>query len=728
MKTYEKSEIISSVSDASIAKVNMSATAFKILSSTIYTDKISAVIREVSTNACDAHIEAGKPDEPITVKLPTVFDPELVISDNGTGIPHEKIHDILMTYFGSSRDKDNDRNGGFGLGSKSPMAYTDQFSFEVRHDGVVSSHLVYFNGDGELALSKIFEKETDECNGVTVKIPVLEKDVDEFSRKAMQIYGWFRVHPNVVSHPSSFSVKRYVPESLKDGEYIFSNAHNPSQISVLMGDVRYSVDYNQLFKGRGGSKELIHSIISDNRLIIKTPIGSLSPHVSREMLSYDEKTIETLEKILLKIEKGFVEKIQEKISKLKNVYGINRNHEKFAYVETKVINKYIHGEFNSFSLDTMFRGKKVDLQDFEQPYVRHLITEKESADNGIKILHTSGWGSSRVQQSLIDSDTKRRASPITDDVSVLYLDQKTFRPYNIPRFYRDNRGSMCFVTETMEGLNILKRVFDGYEFAVEKLTDRVANGCKPEKRRKKSSDGGPQHVVFEGSERTTMSMSEIYDLIEDNVYFIGDSLVSPKRANTVRMLCNVDDENKFIRLNEKNFDKVIAKGGKSVLKDYKLSDKIKSSITNGVIQKTINEAVSEELNKVVKRAELDYLDANRFFANFRGSDSDTFYDIFGKTDIKEKLVLKDIITRSEMPDLDVFTTFYKNIDVKRTGELAKTFAELKVFAEQCLDNVKHIQKLLAFTTIHDTIVHVKQIHKKGSNKKFIEELLKIKEN
>ena len=49
-------------------KINASAKAFTILSSTLYSDPITAIIRELSCNAYDSHIAAGIKDTPFRVK------------------------------------------------------------------------------------------------------------------------------------------------------------------------------------------------------------------------------------------------------------------------------------------------------------------------------------------------------------------------------------------------------------------------------------------------------------------------------------------------------------------------------------------------------------------------------------------------------------------------------------------------------------------------------------
>jgi hypothetical protein len=86
--------------------------AFRILSSGLYSDKISAVLREVSCNALDAHVVAGTPDLPIEVQLPTVLDSTLRIRDYGPGLDELQMVDIYTRYFKSDKRESNDLIGG----------------------------------------------------------------------------------------------------------------------------------------------------------------------------------------------------------------------------------------------------------------------------------------------------------------------------------------------------------------------------------------------------------------------------------------------------------------------------------------------------------------------------------------------------------------------------------------------------------------------------------------
>ena len=51
---------------------------FKILSDSLYSDKVMAVIRELSTNAYDSHISAGNKN-PFKVTLPTAANPNFTV-------------------------------------------------------------------------------------------------------------------------------------------------------------------------------------------------------------------------------------------------------------------------------------------------------------------------------------------------------------------------------------------------------------------------------------------------------------------------------------------------------------------------------------------------------------------------------------------------------------------------------------------------------------------------
>ena len=60
-------------------KIAMNSKTFRLLSDTLYSDKIKAIIRELSCNAYDSHVEANNLKETFEVKLPTLIEQEFSI-------------------------------------------------------------------------------------------------------------------------------------------------------------------------------------------------------------------------------------------------------------------------------------------------------------------------------------------------------------------------------------------------------------------------------------------------------------------------------------------------------------------------------------------------------------------------------------------------------------------------------------------------------------------------
>ena len=125
--------------------IEATAKAFSILSDGLYANKIKAVVRELSTNAYDSHIDAGKPDVPFEVHLPNSMEPHFSIRDFGTGLSHEDCMNLYTTYFRSNRTDSNKAVGCMGLGSKSPFAYNDSFTVESFFNGKHRTYNAYKN-------------------------------------------------------------------------------------------------------------------------------------------------------------------------------------------------------------------------------------------------------------------------------------------------------------------------------------------------------------------------------------------------------------------------------------------------------------------------------------------------------------------------------------------------------------------------------------------------------
>lgn len=347
MKLHEntKDVKISGEKSSSNFRIATSSKAFRILSDGIYSDKIKAVIRELSTNAYDSHVDAGNASRPFDVHLPTDIESWFSVRDYGTGMSKEKIETLYTTYFDSDRNTSNDFTGALGLGSKSPFAYTDSFTVESYYNGEKYIYTCFVNDSGQPQVSLLFESETDQPNGVEVKFPISNSDFREFYSKAESVFYPFEIKPNITGRDINIPDKRIVLAG--NGWEIVSRNTYGSQAVAIQGNVAYIIN--------------LHSLpnIEDNRVInllntinidIQFPVGSLDVSASRESLGYDADTINNINNRLLEVVKEIQSIIDSASNKSKNYWEAVRNVHKFS--------RKISG-ISGVVEKTSFRGKEI---------------------------------------------------------------------------------------------------------------------------------------------------------------------------------------------------------------------------------------------------------------------------------------------------------------------------------------------------------------------------------
>ena len=157
-------------------KINATAKAFAILSSGLYTDKIRAVIRELSCNAYDAHVMVGTPKKPFEVHLPNQFEPYFRVTDFGPGLSEADIYGLYTTYFSSTKTDSNEYIGALGLGSKSPFSYSQTFTVTSRHGGMKKIYSAFLTDEGMPSIVKMSEEVHDGPDGMDVQMAVKSMD------------------------------------------------------------------------------------------------------------------------------------------------------------------------------------------------------------------------------------------------------------------------------------------------------------------------------------------------------------------------------------------------------------------------------------------------------------------------------------------------------------------------------------------------------------------------
>ena len=262
------------------------AKAFEILSSRLYTNTRLAIVRELSTNAYDSHVAAGKADMPFNVHLPNTFAPYFSIRDFGTGLSPDAVESIYTTYFASTRNDSNDFVGALGLGSKSPFSYTDQFTVSSYYDGTVYTYSAFKNERSEPTIALLSAQPTTEPNGVEIKINIKTHDATDFQVAARQVYRFFPVFPNISGAKFELPVLKHVYEGDSYKIYQRNTVEGfSSHLSVVMGNICYPVNHSSL----------THKLRNLGALVLFVNIGDVEIAASREELHYDARTLAAIQ-------------------------------------------------------------------------------------------------------------------------------------------------------------------------------------------------------------------------------------------------------------------------------------------------------------------------------------------------------------------------------------------------------------------------------------------------
>lgn len=308
--------VMSNVGEIGEFRIRNSAKAFNILSSGLYANKIKAIVRELSCNAVDSHVAAGrgttKQEIPFEVHLPVALEPHFSIRDFGTGLNHEQVTNIYTTYFESTKTNSNAFIGALGLGSKSPFSYTDNFTVTSIKDGRKGIYTAFINDSGVPSIALMMEEQTTEPAGVEVKFSVNDRmDFHKFAQEAAAVYTYFKLKPKVTG-ASNFQIPTltYETQDIIPGVHSYDgNAYRKSR--AIMGNIAYPIEVPN--NALGDLKKLL-----DCGLELHFDIGELDFQASREGLSYIPQTIEAIRSKLEKVNDALADVLAKEADAIQN--------------------------------------------------------------------------------------------------------------------------------------------------------------------------------------------------------------------------------------------------------------------------------------------------------------------------------------------------------------------------------------------------------------------------
>lgn len=329
---------------------------FNILRNSLYTDKPRAVIREYSTNAADAHVEANCSQRPIEITLPNSLEPILKIRDFGLGLSEKGIQEVYCKYGASTKRGSNAFTGQLGLGCKSGFAYGENFVIVSYHQGKKTIYNAYLDASQIGRIATLISEDSAEENGVEIQIPVKKEDIGTFSSIARTLFSYFKVAP-IVKGISGFAIERPAASSIFGSDW-YLRAGSTGAVAV-MGNIGYPISQSSLCLS--GTDIWMAQYIS-KALVVDFPIGVLEIAANREGLQYTALTIKSIKDKLALIKAEIEATLGKEVLSAKTLH------------EAKSIFKKLYGygsplhSLNVMAGTVTFNGKAVNDNHFAVPY------------------------------------------------------------------------------------------------------------------------------------------------------------------------------------------------------------------------------------------------------------------------------------------------------------------------------------------------------------------------
>lgn len=268
----------------------------------LYSDKELAVIREYSTNARDSHVAAGQ-TRPIEVFTPTALSYNFKVRDYGLGLSKDDIYNIYSKYGASTKRETNAQTGMLGLGCKSALTYSDQFSIISVKDAIKIMVNVSRSESGGGQMTIVYEKETDEPNGVEIVVPVGRNN--DFKFKTKEFFKYWDESEVIIDGkpPVQLNLKR-----VTDKIYLKEDPGYYEKSWLVMGGVPYEINQEKIRLPKG--------------FVAFVDIGAVAFTPSREHLRYTQKTLEVLNALHEEYKVNIMKAIQAELDSYENKFEL----------------------------------------------------------------------------------------------------------------------------------------------------------------------------------------------------------------------------------------------------------------------------------------------------------------------------------------------------------------------------------------------------------------------
>lgn len=278
----------------------------QLLRNDMYKYPIDAICREIASNSRDANREVGEPDTPIGISIVKnpFLESEYAISfsDIGPGISPDRMQNVFLNYGASTKRDTDEQTGGFGLGAKTPFAYTNTFCIETIYDCKKYIYVAMVKSGNKGRMYLMLEEECYDESGTTISVPIKEEDIDRFEHAAYRATFFWDTRPTYSNFTSLREVNRYekilsdddftiVAESRKNRSIEFVRN---SKVAALLDGIPYEIDNPEV--GLHSLNNALHGLHSSVSILVlcHVKVGEVTISPNRETLQYNGKTLEKI--------------------------------------------------------------------------------------------------------------------------------------------------------------------------------------------------------------------------------------------------------------------------------------------------------------------------------------------------------------------------------------------------------------------------------------------------
>lgn len=338
--------------------------------------------------------ELYESDLHINITMPNELNPVLIIRDYGVGISPERL--TLIKRVGlSTKNTSNVQTGGFGLGLKSLFAYTEQFYIVSFYNKIKYTYICQKNVNKMGAIVLVDEEQTDELNGVELRVPIKEEDMRIISTHIVDIIRFWDTKPLI-----NKKTINNMNELRKSDELVrFDNGSlmpNWSYHLAVIDGIPYNLDIYRYCS----SETVISEKLRNYKLVLFFNVGEIDLVMTREGL---EDSVKNKELIKNRINSFLIEIKDYSKNKLFNARNsLLQYSNEFDYLNNLfILNKLLdHTDLNfeiaKDGFNIVVSENKVAFQVNEKPVHFNVLTSeiintrKHSSENEKAVLRLTG--------------------------------------------------------------------------------------------------------------------------------------------------------------------------------------------------------------------------------------------------------------------------------------------------------------------------------------------------